>query len=617
MIEAIASPITDKSSHARFARSLLSLPSYPRRRYYDNDRRFMLALRNPTGEASLGPQHRTIVTIKDDDKDRTTPFTSYIDSPGRDYTKFSINSVVLNGVEFEHNLAATESVAASWTRAFAGVDNVFNIAAMSGSGAARSTGGDVFLPEVVEKKYRAGYSRTSTDPDSKVPSYEFGSIVNNDQFRHGHRLTPIRPDKGSGGVVDNSDGSYTVTLNTKYAGNYELHVYQVVPGGFLGHYYDDPYFSPSSFAKRRVDASLNFNWDMGKVTTFGKDFVSAWWTGKVKVPSTNSYTFTLEFDDNVRMFLDGALLVDMWDRSPGIASAEHTLEANVYHDVMIEYRDVVGDAHLKLYWESAGAGVPYEIVPKDNMYYVEDISGSPYNYTVVAGDPDGPMSTARGKGLYKATAGLENKFVVEARDAFGNWRGDYNNGYGAEKAFHDYMLEDIAKVSQGGMKLPVLDRLQGKQGRQDINTLESLTLRATRHFPPRSLTGSLARLPLSPTTRAEDGGPPACPFSLLSILPPSSWIALTCRASLESTTSMLDCPMRSITTRSRCRHCHRSSARLSRLPTPQIRRPLSSPTSSMASETVSLTSPTLPSTTSAVQTPTPGGLGRRVIAARA
>jgi hypothetical protein len=113
---------------------------------------------------------------------------------------------------------------------------------------------------------------------------------------------------------------------------------------------------------------------------------------------------------------------------------------------MIEYRDVVGNAHLKFYWESAGAGVPYEIVPTGNMFYAEDISGSPYNYTVVAGEPNGPKSTARGKGLYKATAGLDNHFVLESRDAFGNWRGDFDNGFGAEKAFYDRLLEDIAKM---------------------------------------------------------------------------------------------------------------------------------------------------------------------------
>ena len=280
-------------------------------------------------------------------------------------------------------------------------------------------------------------------------------------------MAPIRPDQGS--VVDNGDGRYTATINTQYAGKYDLHAYLVVAGGFVGHYYDDPYFDPASLAKRRVDASLNFNWDEGKVTTMGIDFVSVWWSGKIKVDSTNSYTFTLVFDDNARLFIDGVLLIDMFDRAPGAASASHTLEANVYHDVMIEYRDVTDNAHLKFYWESAGASVPYELVPTENMFYVDDISGSPYNYTVVAGAADASKTVAKGKGLYRATAGRENKFSIVSNDAFGNWRGDFNLGYGDKPAFHDSLLEDAVSLDGFvGVASLVEDNSGGGYGNSDV-----------------------------------------------------------------------------------------------------------------------------------------------------
>jgi hypothetical protein len=182
----------------------------------------------------------------------------------------------------------------------------------------------------------------------------------------------------------------------------------------------------------RIDAQLNFDWEKGRVTTFGTDFVSVWWGGKIKVSSSALYTFSLEFDDNARLYIDGSLLIDEWDRSPGLSSTSFALTSGTYHDVMVEYRDVLGSAHLKLFWESSAATppVPYEVIPSDNMYYTEDLSGSPFNYTVVAASANGPKSTARGLGLYKATAGFENKFSIESRDAFGNWRGGESKYYG-------------------------------------------------------------------------------------------------------------------------------------------------------------------------------------------
>ena len=86
-------------------------------------------------------------------------------------------------------------------------------------------------------------------------------------------------------AADNGDGTYDASITVERAGNYEMHAMLVVPGGFLGHYYDDPYMTPEHLTKRRVDAQLNFDWETGSVTTFGKDFASVWWRGKIKVAS--------------------------------------------------------------------------------------------------------------------------------------------------------------------------------------------------------------------------------------------------------------------------------------------------------------------------------------------
>jgi hypothetical protein len=247
-----------------------------------------------------------------------------------------------------------------------------------------------------------------------------------------------------GDVSDNGDGTYTATITTDSAGNYDLHTYLVIPGGLLGHYYDDAYFSPDSLTKTRVDATLNFDWGAGRVTTHGSDFVSVWWGGRLKVDSTQVYTFMLEFDDNVRLYVDGTLIVNKWDRQPGSASGTFAMQADVYHEVLLEYREIRGEAHLRFFWESPS--VAKELVPSANMYYMEELMDSPANYTVLASVPDGPKTTAKGLGLHAGTAGKEHKFTIESRDQFGNWRGDFDTGYGGSPAFYDMLMGESAKL---------------------------------------------------------------------------------------------------------------------------------------------------------------------------
>ncbi|GMH72947.1 hypothetical protein TrST_g2518 [Triparma strigata] len=432
-------------------------------RVLTGDRKFLLSLTNPTNGALLGPSRRTTVTILDDDGQRTVPsLTSTLqNSTPLQYTKWSADWNVAGAPELT---GSTESNPLWHTRAFAGDANTFTVQATKGSGVGQNTGGDTVLLEVTEKKYRAGYS-TSLTPGDKL-TYDYNSLSRSSMV-HGHRMSTIKNVQEV--AADNGDGTYDASITVERAGNYELHAKLVIPGGFLGHYYDDPYMTPERLTKRRVDAQLNFDWETGTVTTFGKDFASVWWGGKIMVSSSALYTFSLEFDDNARLYIDGSLLIDAWDRSPGLFSTSYSLTAGTYHDVMVEFRDVLGTAHLKLYWESAAASVPYSLVPSKNMYYTEELKGSPYNYTVVAAQADGPKTTARGLGLYKAIAGFENKFSIESRDSFGNWRGDFDTGFGSNAAFFDKFLGDVAKLDGFvGVASLVSDSSGGGRGGDDI-----------------------------------------------------------------------------------------------------------------------------------------------------
>ena len=62
---------------------------------------------------------------------------------------------------------------------------------------------------------------------------------------------------------------------------------------------------------------LPSNWGSGCQVLRTPNFFSVKWTGKVKAPVTRSYIFTVVGDDGIRLFLNGAKVVDGLERPRG------------------------------------------------------------------------------------------------------------------------------------------------------------------------------------------------------------------------------------------------------------------------------------------------------------
>jgi len=67
----------------------------------------------------------------------------------------------------------------------------------------------------------------------------------------------------------------------------------------------------------RVDPIINFNWSLGSITPFGRDYVSVRWWGKVKPKTSEPYTFFVTADDGVKVYLDHTLIIDSWHNERG------------------------------------------------------------------------------------------------------------------------------------------------------------------------------------------------------------------------------------------------------------------------------------------------------------
>ncbi len=105
----------------------------------------------------------------------------------------------------------------------------------------------------------------------------------------------------------------------------------------------------------RQEARPDFDWGPGGpgggVPT---DHFSARWAGALAVETAGDYLFDVRADDGARLYLDGALLADMWgQRGRGERSAPARLEAGS-HTLQLDYYENEGLASVALSWKRVG-----------------------------------------------------------------------------------------------------------------------------------------------------------------------------------------------------------------------------------------------------------------------
>jgi len=125
------------------------------------------------------------------------------------------------------------------------------------------------------------------------------------------------------------------------------------PGVFLAEYFSNTTLTAPA-TRTACEGPPNYTWGAGGPAGLPVDNFSARWTGS---PTFNagSYTFTVRADDGVRLFLDGALIIDGWKDQPATTyTATRTLTAGA-HEVKIEYYERGGDALIQASWAPSGA----------------------------------------------------------------------------------------------------------------------------------------------------------------------------------------------------------------------------------------------------------------------
>ena len=104
----------------------------------------------------------------------------------------------------------------------------------------------------------------------------------------------------------------------------------------------------------RTDATVDFNWGTGSPDpVLPVDTFSVRWTGKVLPRYSQTYTFSVQSDDGVRLWVNGQLLIDNWtDHSVIENTGSVSLVAGKPYDLKLEYYENTGGATARLLWSS-------------------------------------------------------------------------------------------------------------------------------------------------------------------------------------------------------------------------------------------------------------------------
>ncbi|MDP1818032.1 MAG: glycoside hydrolase family 3 C-terminal domain-containing protein, partial [Leadbetterella sp.] len=123
----------------------------------------------------------------------------------------------------------------------------------------------------------------------------------------------------------------------------------------------------------RHDKIFDFNWSKNspKELKTSEDF-SVRWTGKISVPETAKYLFSITADDGFRLYIDNKLVLDSWRNQP-LTSMQNEVDmiGSKKYDIKIEYYQAGEDASLKFEYAMVSDYDPFneavEIASKSNV----------------------------------------------------------------------------------------------------------------------------------------------------------------------------------------------------------------------------------------------------------
>ncbi|NLX43727.1 MAG: hypothetical protein GXY79_09665, partial [Chloroflexi bacterium] len=136
----------------------------------------------------------------------------------------------------------------------------------------------------------------------------------------------------------------------------------------------------------RNDQAIAYAWGYGSAgSRLPQDHFGVRWRRLVTF-AEGIYLFRASYDDSLRLWIDGTLVLDGWNTGPGEISVEHRLSAGP-HELVVVYVEQTGLAHVELDWIPAPpAATATPVITGWRGEYMDnaDLNGAP---VVVRDDP--------------------------------------------------------------------------------------------------------------------------------------------------------------------------------------------------------------------------------------
>lgn len=150
------------------------------------------------------------------------------------------------------------------------------------------------------------------------------------------------------------DGTYVVRLYVAGASGTSSGTKKIRVGGEAPAL-EAEYFADGVAAIARQDRALDFHWAGGSPDPrLPADRFSARWNGTLQPRFSETYRFTVQSDDRVRVRVGGVTVVDRGDDPDAPRTGQVELEAGRDYELFVEYHHEEGEASLRVLWESAG-----------------------------------------------------------------------------------------------------------------------------------------------------------------------------------------------------------------------------------------------------------------------
>ncbi|WP_019502689.1 PA14 domain-containing protein [Pseudanabaena sp. PCC 6802] len=216
------------------------------------------------------------------------------------------------------------------------------------------------------------------------------------------------------GNLDNStfqalkakDDSATITLGEKV-----IQVEQATTdtgNGLRGEYFDNA--NLTNLKQTRTDSTVNFNWGTGSPdAAIASNTFSARWTGQILPTTSGTYTFFVQADDGVRLWVNGRRLINDWEDYGTVRERRGTisLNAGLQYDIRLEYFEESGQASAVLLW--SGPGVTKQVIPQSQLFSTSLVDSTLPTATATAANV-----TTAGSATYDFTVTYSDNVAVNA-----------------------------------------------------------------------------------------------------------------------------------------------------------------------------------------------------------